>query len=343
MKKERLLASDYNNVLITYIIPCYNAEQNILKLLESISISSSQIKYEIICIDDGSTDDTYNIINGFCSAHNNVYLIHQNNSGVSAARNNGIKKARGKYIVFADSDDEYLFPCSNLIDENCDVQLVVFGFEERSLCGYKRIGCLTDALCSTQEYINNAANIKSMLYFNSCWNKVYRADIIRDIDGFDETVSLGEDALFNYKYLSRCSKIKISRECCYLYNNVSSSSLSRRTISIDTLWKCYSSIANGFTDLCRGFGCEIKADEVFSGYYFGTLNAFVNAKKVNNNEVKTIKAMVCNTEFTNRIVAENRNRFNYLIRLLTKNKLYFFAYIFILLVRLSKLIAGKKG
>lgn len=90
--------------LISLIIPCYNAESTISKCLDSV-ISQSYKNLEIIIINDGSTDGTYAIINQFQDKDSRIIIINQENSGVSKARNEGIKAASGKYICFVDSDD----------------------------------------------------------------------------------------------------------------------------------------------------------------------------------------------------------------------------------------------
>lgn len=333
MKRDVKFKRSAKDLLITYIIPCYNAEQNILRLLKSIDLISI-IDYEIICVDDGSADNTYNMIKEYSQEHCNVQLIHQRNQGVSKARNTGINMARGKYIVFADSDDEYFRPYSDLVNGSSEDQLIVFDFVERSPNGCKVIGCLTDAIYSTHEYIEKIANIDDMLYFNSCWNKVYRTDIVKAIGGFDENINLGEDALFNYEYLCNCSKVRISKNCHYIYNNFSMGSLSRRAFSIDILWQCYSTIADSFTKLCRYYECDKKANEIFSGYYLGTINAFITKEHVDEKEISIIRAMINDSNCTKRIVSSNKNiNFNYILSFMLKLRLRHFAFMLILLRR----------
>lgn len=93
-------------VKISIIIPIYNGEKNIQKALSGI-LSQSLKEIEVICIDDGSTDNTLNIINTFSSEDNRVVGLHQDNLGAGPARNNGIDHSHGKYLIFFDSDDHY--------------------------------------------------------------------------------------------------------------------------------------------------------------------------------------------------------------------------------------------
>lgn len=85
------------------IIPAYNEEKHIEKCLKSVLNQKSDYNFHIICIDDGSTDDTGALIDGFSDSR--LTVIHQENRGFSGARNTGIEKADGRYIMFVDSDD----------------------------------------------------------------------------------------------------------------------------------------------------------------------------------------------------------------------------------------------
>lgn len=91
---------------LSIIIPVYNVEKYIYFCLESIFRQKVNRRcYEIIIINDGSNDKSIEAINDFASSNDNIIIINQDNQGVAAARNNGIKKANGKYILMLDSDD----------------------------------------------------------------------------------------------------------------------------------------------------------------------------------------------------------------------------------------------
>lgn len=93
------MSDNKNNVLISVIIPCYNIEKWIGATLQSLINQSSQ-DFEVICVDDGSTDKTLEILNKFAEKHGNIMVLNQPNGGVSVARNNGIAHATGRYISF---------------------------------------------------------------------------------------------------------------------------------------------------------------------------------------------------------------------------------------------------
>ena len=97
-------------MILSVIVPVYNTEAYLEKCVSSLLDQDlPKEDYEIILIDDGSTDSSGSLCDVFVSAHDNIRVIHQSNRGLSAARNEGIALARGKYIQFVDSDD-YLNP-----------------------------------------------------------------------------------------------------------------------------------------------------------------------------------------------------------------------------------------
>jgi len=98
---------------ISVIIPCYNMEQFLPECLDSV-LGQTLSNLEIICVDDGSTDTTPDILDAFCKNTSNAVVIHQENQGVAVARNKGIRKATGEYVAFMDPDDFY--PDSSVLE-----------------------------------------------------------------------------------------------------------------------------------------------------------------------------------------------------------------------------------
>lgn len=87
------------------IIPCYNSEEYLEKCLESVLNQKSDLSYEVIAVNDGSVDNTAKILDTYKDKYSNLVVITQENKGFSGARNSGIKAARGRYLLFVDSDD----------------------------------------------------------------------------------------------------------------------------------------------------------------------------------------------------------------------------------------------
>ena len=89
---------------ISVIIPVYNAEKYLDKCLESLENQTLE-GIEIVCVNDGSKDNSLEVLNRHAEKDKRIKVINQKNAGVSAARNKGIRTARGKYITFVDADD----------------------------------------------------------------------------------------------------------------------------------------------------------------------------------------------------------------------------------------------
>lgn len=91
---------------LSIIVPVYNVEPYLRKCVDSLLMQDlPKDDYEIILVDDGSTDNSGRIVDEYAAAHSNIHVIHQSNAGLSEARNTGIKAAQGKYLMFVDSDD----------------------------------------------------------------------------------------------------------------------------------------------------------------------------------------------------------------------------------------------
>ena len=116
------------NIKFSIIIPAYNAENSIQKSIDSI-LNQTYNNYEIIVVNDGSTDNTINLI----EKNSKIKIINQKNLGVSSARNTGIENAKGDFIAFIDADDyiekNYLEEFNNII-EKYNPDLIICGINE---------------------------------------------------------------------------------------------------------------------------------------------------------------------------------------------------------------------
>lgn len=101
----------------SFIVPVYNTEKYLKKCLNSL-VKQTFKDFEIIIVNDGSTDQSFKIINNFKQKYSNIKLINQENQGLSIARNNGVKKALGEYLIFVDSDDYVELDLLKQVDKN---------------------------------------------------------------------------------------------------------------------------------------------------------------------------------------------------------------------------------
>jgi glycosyltransferase involved in cell wall biosynthesis len=290
--------------VLSYIIPIFNAENTIIKLLDSIcrrTDANDDSDYEVICVDDGSTDCSNLLIEQYIVNNPQVRLLYQENRGVSAARNRGINEAKGEWLTFADSDDEYSSRY-NLKDIPENINLAVYGFNEKmSETDYIVFSPDVSSIYTTKEYIEKFAKIDKILFINSCCNKIYKTDMVRKAGLFDEDISLGEDAIFNYRYLMFCSKVSVMSDQCYIYNNFGKGSLTRRDTSVEELWNCYFMISSGLEQICNQLGCPKIADNIFCNYYMGTINAYTKMSGIKEQDTRAILSLLKNNSWKDKL------------------------------------------
>lgn len=190
---------------ISIVIPAYNCENTILQTLESIITQNiEEINYEVIVVNDGSTDSTKELVDSFCKENEKYLLINKSNGGVSSARNTGISIAKGKYICFLDSDDiqkdDYIKKMINqLVKKNLDIVY----------CGYEVFNSKESrdvkTIFSTDKVLENYLKDKVKAQTN-CW--VFRKKVISEnAINFNEDLFIGEDIAFIAQMIECSSKI----------------------------------------------------------------------------------------------------------------------------------------
>lgn len=212
---------------VSVIIPVYNAENDIRACIDSV-LRQTYKNFEIIAVNDGSTDGSLEILLDLESKDPRIRIISKKNEGVSKARNCGIDAARGQYIVFLDSDDSY---------KNTYLERMVRRMEADTtdlvICGYTIKQKSEDVFEQTQRGIeisrleDKYITIRENGLLNAPWNKLFKRSLI-DTKRFPNEISLGEDLLFVYSYLSVCKKITILSDCLYEYSWPSDYNLTKK-------------------------------------------------------------------------------------------------------------------
>lgn len=221
--------------VISIIVPIYNVELYLKQCLDSI-VCQSYSKIEIICVDDKSTDNSWEILKSYASKDTRFHIFRKKNEGVSVARNFGMKKATGDYLMFVDSDDwidqETCERAINAIKEyNADVVMwsymrelsgesrpkIIFdknqffeGQEVKDKLHRRMYGVLGDEL----------KNPESADALCTVWGKLYRRDIIEknQIQFFDiRKIGTYEDGLFNVEVFRHVNKAVFMNQCLYHY------------------------------------------------------------------------------------------------------------------------------
>ena len=209
--------------MFSIILPVFNAEKYIYSCLNSISASVEK-DFEVIVVDDGSNDNSGAICDRFSQNDNRFKVFHNKNAGASAARNFGIEKAIGEYIIFVDADDYVLEKRLSAIKEHIgQYDFIYAGYRDlRETGDYKSYG-LFDQSFSFEEYRRLLSEDKVPIP-SFVWCGGYHKDIINNNRIRFKTDSLiGEDILFNLEYLSICKNIKFIENDEYIHReNISS-------------------------------------------------------------------------------------------------------------------------
>ena len=215
--------------LFSIIVPVYNCSLFIKECIDSIKKQSLE-NWELLLIDDGSTDSSPAICDDQASIDTRIRVFHKLNGGVSSARNLGIEKAKGNYILFLDSDDmlssDTLKICQEHISTS-NLDVLQFGLTNRNVWGDVD-GKYTSAL-NAQEYIKNRK------YSVCAGGSIIRASIIKEADiKFVEKLKLAEDQLFIMDCISNSKFCKKIQDRLYFYRP-NPNSITHNILSNDAL------------------------------------------------------------------------------------------------------------
>ena len=255
--------------LISVIIPVYNAEKTIERCVKSIV--SHQASVEIICVDDGSADNSFQILNDLSKEDARLIVVHQTNSGAGEARNTGLKKAVGEYIMFCDADDCYAEDTIDLIAEDIKAyqqDYLVFHRKTVTLNGnttYWGVGENVLKLeCNWHEYLNTYMNQRS--HGGVVGTKVFKRSIIEKNDIHFERFIFGEDIWFNLTYIRNAHSFVEDYRAYYIqYQTLGSICLRPYSNYIDLNMEYVEKFRAYFPqdyNHLRGY---------FANYYYGTL------------------------------------------------------------------------
>lgn len=216
--------------LVSIIVPVYNSSKYLDECINSI-ISQSFTDFEVLLVDDGSTDNSYEICNNYSSHDTRIKLYYKGNGGVSSARNFAINKVKGTYITFIDSDDFIKESClKNMVDNiNDNVDLIQSGliFFDNTTRHILRSEILPEHNMLSRSIPSECFIIATLPLITSPVSKLYRASIIKDNNiFFNESLSYGEDRDFNLRYIQNIRTAKSISDCGYLYRKEISNSLS---------------------------------------------------------------------------------------------------------------------
>ncbi len=205
------------NIKVSIIIPIYNVEKYLIQCLDSV-VNQTLKEIEILCINDGSTDNSLRILEEYAKKDKRIRVINKKNAGVGAARNTGLEYAKGEYIGFVDSDDwvditmfEKLYQNSKYHNSDivmCPMSIVYENDEELGYYRYSNILSYYDLDCFNDEFDDCVFDYKQTKDFIlriavNAYNKIYRTEFIKEIDAkFPEGMIFEDNPFFYHTYLN---------------------------------------------------------------------------------------------------------------------------------------------
>ena len=214
-------------MLVTIIIPMYNAEMYIERTLNCIT-AQTYSPLQVIIINDGSTDNSLDICKSFQDKIASMEIYSTENRGVSHARNEGLKYAKGDYIFFIDSDDVILPDYIEAMMSAGDEDYVRSGMKSIGPDGSENVRILDNTTLTVEEHRKNFSNLFTKVPAFVIWGCRYRRSIIFDNKiQFREDIHNGEDVLFNIAYLTNAKTIRTTSYIGYIYCKNSNSSVGK--------------------------------------------------------------------------------------------------------------------
>lgn len=205
--------------VVSVILPVYNAEEFLDDCITSI-LNQSYREFELIIVNDGSTDRSEEIIKQYLDSENIIYR-QQANGGVSKARNQALSIASGEYVVFVDADDK--LPNDSLSErihhiKDSDLLIGSYSVINEHDEEVRRMPCSYKTVMNRNEVLKMLLSTSKIRYQGYLWNKLFKREIIRENNiSFDKDVHYGEDRLFISQYLMYCKTIAVTSQSVYMY------------------------------------------------------------------------------------------------------------------------------
>lgn len=303
--------------MISVIVPVYNAEKFLNRCVDSI-LEQTYPNFELVLVDDGSTDYSLDILKEYAEQDDRVNVISQQNKGVSGARNTGLQAAQGEYFLYIDADD--------WIEENMIERLVSISKQEDAdivMCNSDHAEEKTDVIKNHEIKVEVWNQDKQQHEFmkhqrltGMLWNKLIRRSLSTGI-WFNEKTGYGEDAEFLWEILKKSQKMIVINEILYHHvlekTSISHLSFSEKKYSAIPMWeRIVKNVSQNNPKLINLATERLMSATVYSMY---------EAKKCKYKNKDQIKHM-------RKIVRENLNTFLQSRNVSKKFKLYALAVYF---------------
>lgn len=206
-----------DKILVSIIIPIFNVESFLERCLDSIFSQTVDFPFEVIAVNDASTDKSLFILENYKSRFPQIQIInHEKNKKLSRARLSGILVAKGTYIIHVDSDDwilpDTLNTICSILNENSECEVFVFNY----MIQQKDNSILLKKYIKNEDCVYPTPSIQN-LFLGSCWNKIVKKDILIDIIYGKKPINSEEDLVYAVEVLFRSAKVKLVPFFYYVY------------------------------------------------------------------------------------------------------------------------------
>lgn len=234
-----------SNPKISVIIPVYNAEEYLEECLNSV-LGQSMKEIEVICINDGSTENSLNILKQFRGRDERVHIISQDNESAGAARNRGLEIARGEYLSFLDADDffeSHMLSTAYEKAKKYEADIVVFRsnqFDEKKKSYCESTWTIKDQYIPNIDVFSHK-DVKENFFdcfIGWTWDKLFRTKFIRENNIFFQNQKSINDLLFVYSALSKAERISIVQEIL-VHKRINNSNSISTNYSKSKTWTCF--------------------------------------------------------------------------------------------------------
>ena len=238
-------------MLVSIIVPVYNTDKYLKRCIDSI-LSQKYTDFELLLIDDGSTDRSGAICDEYAKMDSRIRVFHKVNGGVSSARNLGLEHAQGEWVAFVDSDDRVsAFYLYNLLYHCCNVDLVISYAEFVYSDNTSRKENYNSRIISDNYdvlFVENDLN-----WHTSPWSKLFKKKLCNDLR-FIEGMHIGEDLVFLYSYMLRCKNIFVSNDTDYFYYTENQATLTKRVNPLNEEMLAYDNVNVSVQELIKAKG-----------------------------------------------------------------------------------------
>lgn len=213
-----------NEVFLSIIVPVYNCEPYVARCIESV-LKLNYSDWELLLINDGSTDKSESVCRDYAQRDSRISVFSKSNGGPSSARNLGLEKAKGEWVVFVDSDDWVDCNLMDVLIEGNGNDLIYFGYKEileNKILNHQ----IADSSYKVPDidYELNALFESKDLFFGFTVNKFFKRKIIKFYDlRFDESLYIKEDEEFTLRYCNKIASLFISDKTPYNYRILNTS------------------------------------------------------------------------------------------------------------------------